>query len=75
MIFGGQPLIYRPAMASYYGPGLYGSALACGGRLSPSKLGVANKTLPCGTRVTLRYRGRSVTAPAAASATIGSQQS
>lgn len=54
---------YRAAMASYYGPGLYGSALACGGTLTPSKLGVANKTLPCGTRVTLRYRGRSVTVP------------
>lgn len=59
----GRVRAYRPAMASYYGPGLYGSALACGGRLSPSKLGVANKTLPCGTRVTLRYRGRSVTVP------------
>lgn len=59
----GRVRAYRPAMASYYGPGLYGSALACGGRLSPSKLGVANKTLPCGTRVTLRYHGRSVTVP------------
>ena len=40
--------VYRPAEASYYGPGLYGGALACGGTLSPGKLGVANKTLPCG---------------------------
>ena len=47
--------VYRPAAASYYGPGLYGGALACGGTLTPGKLGVANKTLPCGTRVTLRY--------------------
>jgi peptidoglycan lytic transglycosylase len=54
---------YRPAAASYYGPGLYGGALACGGTLSPGKLGVANKTLPCGARVTLRYRGHSVTVP------------
>jgi rare lipoprotein A len=54
---------YRPAEASYYGPGLYGGALACGGTLSPSKLGVANKTLACGSRVTLRYHGRSVTVP------------
>jgi rare lipoprotein A len=54
---------YRPAEASYYGPGLYGGALACGGTLSPSKLGVANKTLPCGSRVTLRYHSRSVTVP------------
>jgi rare lipoprotein A len=54
---------YRPAAASYYGPGLYGGGLACGGTLTPSKLGVANKSLPCGARVTLRYRGRSVTVP------------
>ena len=53
--------VFRRAVASYYGPGLYGGALACGGSLSPGTLGVANKTLPCGTKVTLRYHGRSVT--------------
>jgi peptidoglycan lytic transglycosylase len=52
--------VYRPASASYYGPGLYGGALACGGTLSPGKVGVANKTLPCGTHLTLRYRHRTV---------------
>lgn len=51
---------YRPGHASYYGPGLYGNRLGCGGTLTPSTLGVAHKTLPCGTRVTFRYRGRSV---------------
>jgi rare lipoprotein A len=55
--------VYRPAAASYYGPGLYGGALACGGTLTASKLGVAHKTLPCGAKVTLRYRGRTVTVP------------
>jgi hypothetical protein len=55
--------VYRPAAASYYGPGLYGGALACGGTLQPGTLGVAHKWLPCGTRVRLRYRGRSVTVP------------
>ena len=53
--------VYRPAQASYYGPGLYGNATACGGRLTPSTMGVAHKTLPCGSKVTLRYRGRTVT--------------
>ncbi len=54
---------YRLAGASYYGPGLYGNGVACGGTLMPGTLGVANKTLPCGTKVKLRYHGRSVTVP------------
>ena len=29
----------------------------------PGTLGVAHKTLPCGTKVKLRYHGRSVTVP------------
>lgn len=53
---------YRAAEASWYGPGLYGSALACGGHLTPGVIGVANKSLPCGSRVQLRYRGHNVTA-------------
>ncbi len=52
---------FRRSFASYFGPGLYGSALACGGRLSPSTRGVAHKTLPCGTKVTLRVGSRQVT--------------
>jgi peptidoglycan lytic transglycosylase len=54
---------YRSAEASYYGPGLYGHGTACGRTLTASTVGVANKTLPCGTRVRFRYRGRSVVAP------------
>jgi len=54
---------YRPAEASYYGPGLYGNGVACGGTLQPGTLGVAHKTLPCGTKVRLRYHGRAVTVP------------
>lgn len=52
---------FRPTLASWYG--LYGGALACGGTLGYGTLGVANKTLPCGTKVTLRYHGREVTVP------------
>jgi rare lipoprotein A (peptidoglycan hydrolase) len=54
---------YRQAEASYYGPGLYGNGVACGGTLEPGTLGVASKTLPCGSKVTFRYHGRSVTVP------------
>jgi hypothetical protein len=53
-------IAYRRAAASYYGPGLYGNQLACGGTLTPGTIGVANKTLPCGTKVRLHYRGRSI---------------
>jgi rare lipoprotein A (peptidoglycan hydrolase) len=51
---------FRHAQASWYGPGLYGNHLGCGGRLNAGTVGVANKSLPCGTRVTLRHRGRLV---------------
>jgi rare lipoprotein A len=53
----GRLNVYRYAYASWYGPGLYGNALACGGTLGGGTLGVAHKTLPCGTKVTLK-RGR-----------------
>jgi rare lipoprotein A len=51
---------YRLAGASWYGGG---GGLACGGQLTSATLGVANKTLPCGTLVTLRYGGRTVRVP------------
>jgi hypothetical protein len=54
--------IYRRAHASYYGPGLYGNRLACGGTLTPGTIGVAHKSLPCGTRVVFRHRGNTVRA-------------
>jgi hypothetical protein len=59
----GRLNVYRQAYASWYGPGLFGGHLACGGTLTPGTLGVANKTLPCGTKVNLRYHGRSVRVP------------
>jgi rare lipoprotein A (peptidoglycan hydrolase) len=34
--------------------------MACGGTLGPSTLGVAHKTLPCGTKLRLRYGSRTV---------------
>ena len=56
----GRLNVYRYASASWYGPGLYGNRTGCGGRLAPGRVGVAHKSLPCGSRVTLRHRGRSV---------------
>jgi rare lipoprotein A len=52
--------VYRLALASWYGGG---GSMACGGWLTSSTLGVANKTLPCGTLVTLHYDGRTVRVP------------
>jgi rare lipoprotein A len=54
---------YRLARASWYGPGLYGNRLACGGRLRHATIGVAHKRLPCGTKVALRYRGHTLVVP------------
>ena len=51
---------FRPALASWYGEG---QALACGGHLTPGMMGVAHKSLPCGTKITIRYRGRTVRVP------------
>ncbi len=56
----GRLNVYRSAQASWYGPGLYGAHLACGGTLDAGTLGVANKSLPCGSRVSLRHGHRAV---------------
>jgi len=53
--------IYRTAMASWYGPGFYGNTTACGQRFSRDLHGVAHKSLPCGKRLTVRYRGPAIT--------------
>ena len=55
--------VYRSSAASWFGPGLYGRRTACGHTLAPGLVGVAHKSLPCGTRVRFRYGGRSVVAP------------
>lgn len=62
----GEEIAFGPmryAGASWYGPGLWGRSTACGAVLRPTTIGVAHKTLPCGTMVRFVYRGRTVTAP------------
>ena len=49
---------------SWYGPGFYGNGGACGmmpGGMTKDTVGVAHRTLPCGTKVTFRYNGHTVT--------------
>ncbi|HEY8866215.1 MAG TPA: RlpA-like double-psi beta-barrel domain-containing protein [Solirubrobacteraceae bacterium] len=41
----------------------YGLPIACGGVLHPNQLGVAHKSLPCGTMVTFRYGRRAIRVP------------
>ena len=50
---------------SWYGPGFYGSGTACGQTFTSTIMGVAHRTLPCGTLVTFRNpaNGRQVTVP------------
>lgn len=49
---------FRYAGASWYGgPSMWGRQTACGRTLKPSTLGVAHKTLPCGTTVKFVYHG------------------
>jgi rare lipoprotein A len=55
--------VYRPALATWYGPGFFGKHTACGIKLTPALVGVAHRSLPCGTNVALRYRGRILIAP------------
>jgi len=55
--------VFRPGMATWYGPGLYGNRTACGQELTPDLVGVAHRTLPCGTMVQVAYGGTSVVVP------------
>jgi peptidoglycan hydrolase-like protein with peptidoglycan-binding domain len=55
--------LMRYRRATWYGPGLYGNRTACGKRLRPATLGVAHKSLPCGTAVTFYRGGRFITVP------------
>lgn len=52
--------VFHRVLASWYAPG---GETACGQQLTAYMLGVANKTLPCGTLVTLRYRHRTLRVP------------
>lgn len=52
---------WNVSIASFYD--LYGDGVACGGILHVDTLGVANKTLPCGTEVIFRYGSRAIEVP------------
>src|ERR1700704_3529430 len=55
--------VHTSGVATWFGPGFYGQRTACGQTLTPAVIGVAHRTLPCGTLVKVSYKGRSVTLP------------
>jgi len=64
-----QPAAGRVSVAwhsgevSWYGPGFYGQRTACGEAMTEQLVGVAHRSLPCGTLVTFRWDGHTVRAP------------
>jgi Lytic transglycolase len=53
----------RDPEISWYGPGLIGHGTACGQTLTRKLVGVAHRSLPCGTLVTFRSHGHVLTVP------------
>ena len=56
-------LVFRPLIATWYGPGFFGRETACGMKLTKETKGVAHRSLPCGTKVAISYGGRETVAP------------
>jgi rare lipoprotein A len=59
----GRLAVFSPVVATWYGPGFYGNHTACGEILTHTIVGVADRTLRCGTPVTVSYEGRTLTLP------------
>src|ERR1039458_5074692 len=56
-------LVHKTGIATWFGPGFYGKKTACGQTMTPALVGVANRTLPCGTLVKVSYHGHLLTLP------------
>jgi hypothetical protein len=58
------PIWHYDPNVSFYGPGFYGKRTACGQAYTTEIIGVAHRTLPCGTKVTFKNpaNGRIVSA-------------
>ncbi len=53
----------KAQIATWFGPGFYGQKTACGQTMSPVIVGVASRTLPCGTLVLVNYKSHRLTVP------------
>lgn len=48
---------------SWYGPGFYGRRTACGLPLTTKLVGVAHRSLPCGTLIEFRWKNHTIIVP------------
>lgn len=55
--------VYKVSLATIYGPGFFGKQTACGVKLHRATLGVASRSLKCGTSVSILYGGHSIVVP------------
>jgi rare lipoprotein A len=55
--------VFTSSIATIYGPGMWGHRTACGERLRKTTLGVASRTLRCGTEVAVYYGNREIVVP------------
>ncbi|HEX3520182.1 MAG TPA: septal ring lytic transglycosylase RlpA family protein [Solirubrobacteraceae bacterium] len=55
--------VHTTGIATWFGPGFYGQKTACGQTLTPGVVGVANRTLPCGTLIKVTYAGHALIVP------------
>lgn len=53
---------FKKALCTWYGPGLYGNRTADGTVLRTDSMVLAHRTLPFGTKVEVKYKGKSVIA-------------
>lgn len=58
-----RPKAAKAQVATWFGPGFYGQKTACGQTMTPVIVGVASRTLPCGTLVLVNYKGHRLTVP------------
>ena len=65
--------VFRGAVATWYGPGFFGNTTACGIELTPELVGVAHRSLPCGTNVAVRYGTRTLVVPVVDRGPFGSE--
>src|ERR1700730_3106217 len=55
--------LHANGLATWFGPGFYGQKTACGQTLTPAVIGVAHRTLPCGTLVKVSDNGHTRVLP------------